>query len=440
MRRANKKRILFSTLLFILLLCMMTISASAEWRRNANGTYSYYSNGVMVRNRWIGTDYYVNSSGVRQRGLLYKGSKWYYFDSSTGKLIRSKWIKKGSTRYFAKPNGELAANGKYKIGDSFYVFNSKAVLLCKQWLTLKNGKVYAQDSGKLLVNGKHLVGEDYYAFDANGYIKYKLQVYGGKSYFFGTQTGKMLKNIWILLNKNYYYFGTDGAMVKNRFVGRYYVDGSGTRLKNQWKYDRYLGSDGKCLDGLQKLSGAYYYFESSNQFKKAVNKTLTINGKKYKFDADGKGTLISNPTSTSDQTLLAAIIYCEAGNQGYDGQLGVGMVIANRVFDPRFPNNIKDVVYAPQQFTPSFDGSLQRALNNPSLVTASCKNAANAVLTIMKNHKAGTVEKVKINGKEISFPYLFFMTHAAYQRLGLRCPEKEKLVIKDHVFFINWKK
>ena len=43
----------------------------------------------------------------------------------------------------------------------------------------------------------------------------------------------------------------------------------------------------------------------------------------------------------------------------------------NRVYDSRFPSKLREVVYQKSQFSPTFDGALTRALNNPSLVTSS---------------------------------------------------------------------
>lgn len=47
---------------------------------------------------------------------------------------------------------------------------------------------------------------------------------------------------------------------------------------------------------------------------------------------------------------LLKIAWCEAGNQGVDGQLYVMSVIWNRVNDPDFPDNIHDVIYESGQF------------------------------------------------------------------------------------------
>lgn len=68
--------------------------------------------------------------------------------------------------------------------------------------------------------------------------------------------------------------------------------------------------------------------------------------------------------STSDLTLLSAIIYCEAGGESYAGQVAVGAVVMNRVKSGLYPNSISGVVYQSGQFSPVANGSLARALSN----------------------------------------------------------------------------
>lgn len=58
--------------------------------------------------------------------------------------------------------------------------------------------------------------------------------------------------------------------------------------------------------------------------------------------------------------LLAALIYCEAGNQSYEGMIGVGAVVMNRVKSPAYPNTIYSVIYASGQFTPAMSGKVAR--------------------------------------------------------------------------------
>lgn len=75
----------------------------------------------------------------------------------------------------------------------------------------------------------------------------------------------------------------------------------------------------------------------------------------------------------SDTDLMAAIIYCEAGNQPYEGKVAVGAVVMNRVRSTAFPGSIKDVLYQGGQFQPA--GNLESVLS-AGLVPSSCYSAA----------------------------------------------------------------
>lgn len=75
----------------------------------------------------------------------------------------------------------------------------------------------------------------------------------------------------------------------------------------------------------------------------------------------------------SDTDLMAAIIYCEAGNQPYEGKVAVGAVVMNRVRSASFPGSIKDVLYQGGQFQPA--GNLESVLS-AGLVPSSCYSAA----------------------------------------------------------------
>ncbi len=72
----------------------------------------------------------------------------------------------------------------------------------------------------------------------------------------------------------------------------------------------------------------------------------------------------STSASADDLTLLASIIYCEAGNQSYEGMVAVGAVVMNRVYSSSFPNTISEVIYQSGQFTPASNGMLSSALAN----------------------------------------------------------------------------
>ena len=79
------------------------------------------------------------------------------------------------------------------------------------------------------------------------------------------------------------------------------------------------------------------------------------------------------PSNSDDVTLLGALIYCEAGNQSYEGMVAVGAVVMNRVYSSSFPNSISEVIYQSGQFTPAYSGALSSAL--ASGVPSTCYQA-----------------------------------------------------------------
>lgn len=81
---------------------------------------------------------------------------------------------------------------------------------------------------------------------------------------------------------------------------------------------------------------------------------------------------------SDDTSLLAALIYCEAGNQSYEGMVAVGAVVMNRVYSASFPNSISEVIYQSGQFSPASSGWLDSAL--ASGVPSTCYDAAAAAI------------------------------------------------------------
>lgn len=86
------------------------------------------------------------------------------------------------------------------------------------------------------------------------------------------------------------------------------------------------------------------------------------------------------PYDASDDEVmqLAAIIYCEARGEPYQGMLAVGSVVMNRVADTRFPNTIEEVILSPNQFSPVASGLYSIALAKGANDT--CIQAAKEVL------------------------------------------------------------
>ena len=71
------------------------------------------------------------------------------------------------------------------------------------------------------------------------------------------------------------------------------------------------------------------------------------------------------------------IIECEAGGESYEGKIGVGAVILNRIRSSEFPNTLSEVIYQSGQFEPVWTGKLASVLSRGA--NADCYAAARDV-------------------------------------------------------------
>ena len=99
----------------------------------------------------------------------------------------------------------------------------------------------------------------------------------------------------------------------------------------------------------------------------------------YDDSSSSDTTDTSTSASSSDRELLAGLIYCEAGNQSWDGKVAVGAVVLNRVASSSFASTIKGVIYESGQFSPAGSGWLDSVIANGS-IPSSCYDAADAAL------------------------------------------------------------
>lgn len=67
---------------------------------------------------------------------------------------------------------------------------------------------------------------------------------------------------------------------------------------------------------------------------------------------------------------MSRIIYSESGNQPLRGMIAVGNVVMNRIADPAFPDNIYDVLFQKNQFSPAMSGSIHRTPSAASVRAA----------------------------------------------------------------------
>jgi len=125
--------------------------------------------------------------------------------------------------------------------------------------------------------------------------------------------------------------------------------------------------------------------KKKNEDINTLKSTLEEEKRTAEIASDAKWTDISEVnTVSSDRKLLANIIWCEAGDEPYVGQVAVGSVVMNRVMSEAFPNTIVGVIYQKGQFTPASSGKLALALAKDR-ATQECYQAADAALSGVTN-------------------------------------------------------
>jgi len=106
---------------------------------------------------------------------------------------------------------------------------------------------------------------------------------------------------------------------------------------------------------------------------------LLLPGQSTRFSEPGAGSSspqASRGSATSGDTyLLAQLINAEAGGEPFEGQVAVGAVVLNRLFNPDFPKTIKDIIFQydsdldTYQFEPVQNGSINEQ-PGPSAIRA----------------------------------------------------------------------
>lgn len=205
-----------------------------------------------------------------------------------------------------------------------------------------------------------------------------------------------------------------------------YVDQMTSSSDAIHSYEEKIAAKKKYYD---ELLARKKWLEEEEARKKAEEEAENTGGGNITEGDSGIDNSITVDVSEEELTLLSAIIYCESGNQSYEGQLAVGYVIMNRVRSNKFPNTITEVVYQKNQFSPVGSGRLAVILameadpDVPGKVTDSCRRAAREVLTgtsnvgeslFFRTHKP--VPQLEENLKANGIPYYIIGAHIFYHR------------------------
>lgn len=107
----------------------------------------------------------------------------------------------------------------------------------------------------------------------------------------------------------------------------------------------------------------------SKKEKKTTTSATAAKRESVQISRDSRPKVVRNgkvKVSERDMELLARLVYAEGRGEPYEGQVAIAAVVLNRVASDEFPNTVREVIYAPNAFSPVHDGNLTHKLNESS--------------------------------------------------------------------------
>ena len=222
-------------------------------------------------------------------GWAEEDGTWVYYDRN-GDKVTDKWAKSGNNWYYLDSNGEMAVDQLIEDGDNYYYVDINGVMAANQWVAIDNEDAGQDDEPE----------HYWYYFQANGKAlkqgdssSVALKTINGKKYAFDDE-GKMLYG-WVAADNAERIDDSDGDAFKD---GDYYFGGEDDgAMTTGWllmdiTYDE-ATSDYEIAPAFNEDEdqSRWFYFKSNGKKVKAdngdVQKSKTINGKKYEFDENG---------------------------------------------------------------------------------------------------------------------------------------------------------
>ena len=231
------------------------------WLSINNDWYFFNNSGCMVTSNWVGP-YYMDSEGKMKTNSFTPDG---YYCGADGVYVRNAWIKYNGNYYYMNANGLMRKNawaGAYYLGadgvmktnsftpDGYYV-GSDGTYYRNRWIKYE-GKYYYTNGAGLIVKNTWIGA---YYLGSDGVMMSNSFTPDG--YYVGAD-GAYLRNQKITVDGKEYYLNSAGKVAKNQWGGDYYLNGAGSVVKNQWVGNYWCGADGKYVKSSWVDNNRYY--------------------------------------------------------------------------------------------------------------------------------------------------------------------------------------
>ena len=235
--------------------------AKTGWLSVNNNWYFFKNSGCMITSNWVGS-YYMDSDGKMKTNSFTPDG---YYCGADGVYVRNAWIKYNGNYYYMNANGLMTKNawvGDYYLGadgamktntftpDGYYVGNDGAYYR-NRWVKVENKYYYTNSAGLIVKNA--WIGAYYLGSDGVMMIN----SFTPDGYYVGAD-GAYLRNQKIEVDGKEYYLNVAGKVAKNQWVGDYFIDVKGNVVRNHWVGNYWCGADGRYVKSSWVDDGRYY--------------------------------------------------------------------------------------------------------------------------------------------------------------------------------------
>ena len=206
-----------------------------------------------------------------------------------GELSKLTYLDLGDNKIETLPDNikQKAISGKYTYCD----LEGNKFNLDEGWYFLKSKWCYLDRYGDRIKGSKKIDGKQY-EFTDDGNVREGWESDKDKKWYYYDRVKGMIKDDWKQVDGKWYYLDKDGVMQKGLQVikgAKYYLSDTGVMVTGWVKIDNksyYFSGSGPMQYGWLDLDNKTYYLDDSTGVEATAIEKV-INGKKYKFSADG---------------------------------------------------------------------------------------------------------------------------------------------------------
>lgn len=363
--------------------------AKNTWVMHDGKEYYFNGNGIMQRDKWVDTDYYVDANGVKRKNFFYDDGKSTYYLQNDGRHAKG-LVDINNKTYVFDDDGKMEKDSIYELASPSYA-------------------VYVEKDGTLRTKtGYYDISSEKRIYVTNG-------------------SGKIARGQWIKNDDTgkYNFFDSDGSMTKNKVVET--INFSDIELNEVIEKDSISSTVLEIVGAVSdnNFNPVYYYVDDEGNM--LVNCTKEIDNVEWTFDKDGHATINlwkrsfynnTNETYIINRTRMNGIYHSGSIENGKEAYLEIVVDRSDITFflyrnknKEQIKNNYidddYDIIMFSKVCSPSYNFTGTMSSKSDRIYV----DQHQAITTLLNHLKSGTGFLIRITEDSSIYPktYLFYV-------------------------------